>query len=60
MSHETITFRIPEDLKKRMLSEVKRRGATMTTFVREALEQELIRSARVRVDLAIDLSKEDP
>lgn len=52
MNTERITFRIPSDLKRRMVDETTKRGATITAFVREALEQELLRSARVRVELA--------
>lgn len=61
---KTVTFRIPDVLKSQVSGEAKARGVSVTSFVREALEWGVIRSARRRHSLegakdAIDLTKED-
>lgn len=64
---KTVTFRIPGVLKGHVAEEARARGMSQTRFVREALEREVIRSARRRHALvgvgagaeAIDLTKEE-
>lgn len=63
---KTVTFRIPDVLRGQVTEEAKARGMSKTRFVREALEREVIRSARRRHALvgvgmagAIDLTKEE-
>ena len=60
-----MTFRIPDVLKGHVSEESRARGMPITRFVIEALEREVIRSARRRHALvgvsldAIDLTKEE-
>lgn len=62
---KTVTFRIPDVLRGHVLDEARARCMTVTRFVCEALEREVIRSARRRHALvgvgvdAIDLIKEE-
>jgi len=60
----TVTFRISSVLKGHVAAEAKARDMTLTSFVKEALEREVIRSARRRsallgCDSVIDLTKDE-
>jgi len=62
---KTVTFRITDALKDLLSEEARARGMPITRFVCEALEREVIRSARRRHALvgagvqAIDLTSEE-
>jgi hypothetical protein len=51
VAYETVTFRIPKQLKKLAEHEADARGMTTTSFLCRAIENEVLRSEDVRAAL---------